>query len=65
MTDPLEILRRHNEWRRGEEVAQVEPRELGRAIHAVIAELENRRTGECICKRCGLRQGDEHEAGGF
>ncbi len=41
MSDHLEILRQHNAWRRGDEtMVMADPRELGLAIDAMIAEVE-------------------------
>lgn len=58
--DHLEILRSHNEWRRGcDDMEMFDPKTIGIAIDSVIAELEMRRRGECICAKCGLRQDSE------
>lgn len=35
------------------------------AINALIDEVERLRRGECICTKCGLRQGGEHPNGDF
>lgn len=43
MTDHLETLRDHNEWRRGAEIPMTEPAALGEAIDATIAEVERLR----------------------
>lgn len=45
MTDNLETLRLHNIWRRGDETLQMaEPKVLGEAIDATIAEVERLRS---------------------
>lgn len=40
MKDPVDILRQYNRWRRGEDVADPDPYEIGVAIDRVIAEVE-------------------------
>lgn len=59
MKDPIEILRQYNRWRRGEDVDFPVSYEIDEAIDRVIAEVELRRRGECICIRCGIRQNGE------
>lgn len=43
MTDFVEILRIHNEWRRGAEIEMPQPKLLGDSIDAAIAEIERLR----------------------
>lgn len=38
--EAIELLRRHNEWRRGAEIEMESPEELGKAIEAVCARVE-------------------------
>lgn len=38
--EAIEILERHNEWRRGAEIPMVQPSILGEAIDVVIKELK-------------------------
>lgn len=61
----LEVLRQFNAWRRGAETEMLDPAIIGQAIDAVIGEIELRRRGECICRRCGLRQDGERSKGDF
>ena len=35
------------------------------AARVVLAALERLEKGEFICRKCGLRKGDEHERGEF
>jgi hypothetical protein len=39
LKDAKEILRKHNEWRRGGEGEMIEPKKLGIAIHTIINSL--------------------------
>ena len=36
----IQILKRHNEWRRGAEIDQVDPKLIGMAIDTVVKYLE-------------------------
>lgn len=38
--EAIEILERHNEWRRGAEIPQEHPKVLGEAIDLVLLELK-------------------------
>lgn len=38
--EAIELLRRHNEWRRGAEIEMESPEKLGKAIEAVCARVE-------------------------
>jgi hypothetical protein len=38
--EAIEILERHNEWRRGAEIPQEEPKIIGEAIDLVLKELQ-------------------------
>lgn len=38
--EAIEILERHNEWRRGAEIPMAQPSILGEAIDVVIKELK-------------------------
>ena len=40
LTAAKEILKEHNEWRRGAEIKQQEPKLIGEAIDTVLAHLE-------------------------
>ena len=52
-TDCVEVLRFYNAWRRGEGRDSNSPYSIGVAIDEALAELEMRRRGECICRKCG------------
>jgi len=65
MTDPIATMSAYNEWRRGDDSPQPDPKPIGIAIDAVIAELESLRKNEYICKKCGLRKNDKHPKGDF
>lgn len=56
MQADLELLKRHNAWRRGADTEMEDVRLLSMAIDNAIAEIEDSRRGECICKKCGLRK---------
>ena len=49
MSDHIEYLRRHNEWRRGNDQPQPDPMLLGKAIDATIAEVETLRSAIDRC----------------
>jgi hypothetical protein len=38
--EAIEILEHHNEWRRGAEIPQEEPKIIGEAIDVVLKELK-------------------------
>lgn len=38
---------------------------IGIAARVVLAELERLEKGEFICRKCGLRENDGNERGGF
>jgi len=40
--EAIEILERHNEWRRGAEIPQEDPKIIGEAIDVVLKELKKR-----------------------
>lgn len=49
----IEVLKRHNEWRRGGEGPQTDPRMLGLALDAVIAYIEQHGIAPPDCHRDG------------
>ena len=50
MIDYIKTLREYNEWRRGSEIDQPDPKRIGEAIDALIAEVERlRNISTCGC----------------
>ncbi len=40
LTKTIRLLKQHNAWRRGQEIPQLDPKEVGEAIDAAIAFLK-------------------------
>lgn len=45
LKEAKEILKEHNEWRRGAEIKQQEPKLIGEAIDTVLAHLKEQESG--------------------
>jgi len=41
LKEAIEILRKHNEWRRGADVEMISPKKVGEAIDVIIAHYDN------------------------
>lgn len=44
MIDCVAILRHYNRWRRGADIPQADPKEIGKAIDEAIEEIEHLRS---------------------
>lgn len=55
----IEILRKHNEWRRGAEIPMTDPKILGEAIDCVVENFDAKYESVAESYETGFAQGQE------